>query len=220
MAKPLKKKDRFLLFIAPFLISLIIRFLGLTMRIETLFEERVRPFWEEDRRMILAFWHGRLLMIPLCYKGKGIRLLISQHKDGELLAQAMKWFGYDSIRGSSTRGGTAAMKAMIKSIRESDIAITPDGPKGPKYIVQEGAVALARLSGVPVVPVTFASSKKKVFGSWDAFNLPFPFSRGLFVWGEPFYVPRDGDMEEARQELEKRMQELTEFADNQVQKEN
>jgi len=220
MAKPLRKKDRFLLFIVPPLASLMIRFLGLTMKIETLFEERVRPFWEEDRRMILAFWHGRLLMIPLCYKGKVIRLLISQHKDGELVARAMKRFGYDSIRGSSTRGGTAAMKAMIRSIRESDIAITPDGPKGPKYVVQEGTVALARMSGVPVVPVTFASSRKKIFGSWDAFNLPFPFSRGLFVWGEPFHVAKDADLKEARQELERRMQELTEFADRQVQKES
>ena len=219
MAKPLKKKDRLLLLIAPPLASLIIRLLRMTLKIETLFEERVRPFWEEDKRMILAFWHGRLLMIPFCYKGKGIKLLISQHKDGELLARTMKWFGYDTVRGSSTRGGTAAMKAMIRSIRESDIAITPDGPKGPKYIVQEGTVALARLSGVPVVPVTFAASKKKVFGSWDAFNLPFPFSRGLFVWGEPFYVAKDADMEEARLELERQMQELTEFADEQVQKE-
>lgn len=220
MEKPLKKKDRFLQFVAPPLASLIIRFLGLTMRIETLFEERVRPFWEEDRRMILAFWHGRLLMIPLCYHGKGIKVLISQHKDGELIARVMKWFGFDTVRGSSTRGGTAAMKAMIRSVRETDIAITPDGPKGPRYVVQEGAVALARMSGVPVVPVTFASSKKKVFRSWDAFNLPFPFSRGLFVWGEPFYVERGADIEEARQELERRMQELNEFADNKVEKED
>jgi lysophospholipid acyltransferase (LPLAT)-like uncharacterized protein len=220
MAKPLKKKDRLLLFIAPPLASLIIRLLHMTLRIETLFEERVRPFWENDERMILAFWHGRLLMIPFCYKGKGIKLLISQHKDGELLARTMRWFGYDTVRGSSTRGGMAAMKAMIRSIRESDIAITPDGPKGPKYIVQEGTVALARLSGVPVVPVTFAASKKKIFGSWDAFNLPFPFSRGLFVWGEPFYVAKDADMEEARLELERQMQELTELADKQVQKES
>lgn len=112
------------------------------------------------------------------------------------------------------------MKAMIRSIRESDVAITPDGPKGPKYVVQEGAVALARMSGVPVVPVTFASSKKKIFGSWDDFNLPFPFSRGLFVWGEPFYVARDADIEESRLKLEKKMRELTEFADSQVLKEN
>jgi lysophospholipid acyltransferase (LPLAT)-like uncharacterized protein len=220
MAKPLKKKDRLLLFTVPPLASLIIRLLHMTLKIETLFEERVKPFWENDKRVILAFWHGRLLMIPFCYKGKGIKLLISQHKDGELLARTMKWFGYDTVRGSSTRGGMAAMKTMIRSIRESDIAITPDGPKGPKYIVQEGTVALARLSGVPVVPVTFAASKKKVFGSWDAFNLPFPFSRGLFVWGKPFYVAKDADMEEARLELERQMQELTEFADRQVQKES
>src|SRR3990172_7496428 len=202
MSQKLKFKDRLLLNLIPPLAKVVIKALAFTIRIEVLHEERVRPFWEKDERFILAFWHGRLLMMPFCYHGKRIKLLISENKDGDLLARAMKRFGYDSIRGSTTRGGASAMREMIKAARESDIAITPDGPKGPRYIVQDGVIALARLAGVPIIPVTFGSSKKKVFGSWDSFNLPYPFSRGAFMWGEPIYVSKDDNMEDKRKELE------------------
>ncbi len=216
MEKPLKRSDKFLLLIIPALANLLIRFLGLTMRIETLFEERVEPFWKEDKRMILAFWHGRLLMIPLCYHGEKIHLLISQHKDGQLLARTMEHFGHNSVRGSSTRGGSKAMREMLRLLNDSDIALTPDGPKGPRYCVQDGVVTLARLSGVPVIPVTFAASKKKVFGSWDAFNLPLPFSRGVFVWGEPIYLARNTPPDEGRRLVETSLREITEYADSYV----
>jgi lysophospholipid acyltransferase (LPLAT)-like uncharacterized protein len=216
MSNKLKLKDRLLLAIAPPLAKVVIKLLAITMKIETLHEERVRQFWERDERVIIAFWHGRLLMMPLCYKGKGIRILISQHKDGELIAMVMERFGLGAVRGSTTRGGSAAMREMVKAVRDSDIAITPDGPRGPRYLVQDGAIALARLTGAPVVPLTFGSSKKKVFGSWDAFNLPYPFSRGAFMWGEPIYVPKDVDMEQKRMELEARLREMTEFVDRYV----
>lgn len=216
MSAKLKFKDRLLLIVVPPIARAVLKTLAFTIKIEVLHEERVRPFWGKDERFILAFWHGRLLMMPFCYHGKRIKLLISQHKDGELLAAAMKRFGYGSIRGSTTRGGTAAMREMIKALKESDIAITPDGPKGPRYVVQDGVVALARLAGVPIIPVTFGSSRKKVFGSWDSFNLPYPFSRGAFLWGEPVYVNKEDDMEKKRFELENKLKEMTEFVDGYV----
>jgi len=216
MSDERKFKDRLIQLIAPPLARVIIRFLSLTMRIETLHEERVRPFWEEDKRMILTFWHGRLLMIPVCYHGKGIKILISQHQDGELIARTMKLFGYGTIRGSSTRGGASAMRKMLKACREWDIAITPDGPRGPRHEVREGTIILAKLAGVPIVPVTFGSSRKKVFSSWDRFNLPCPFSRGAFLWGEPLHVERDADVEEKRQELERQMRKMTDSVDKYV----
>lgn len=218
MSQRLKFKDRFILTIIPPLARIIIKALAFTLRIETLHEERVSPFWDRDERFIMAFWHGRLLMMPFCYHGKRIKLLISQHKDGDLLARAMKRFGYDSIRGSTTRGGAAAMREMIKALKEYDIAITPDGPRGPRHVVQDGVIALARLSGVPIIPVTFGSSKKKVFGSWDSFNLPYPFSRGAFLWGEPVYVNKEDDMEKKRFELENKLKEMTEIVDGYVRR--
>lgn len=216
MSQKLKLKDRVILAVAPPVASGIIKVLAATMKLEFLHEERVRQFWDKDEKVIIAFWHNRLLLMGLCYRGKGIRILISQHKDGELIARVMEIFGFGTVRGSSTRGGAQAMREMIRAVKESDIGITPDGPRGPKYVVQEGTIALARLTGRPIIPLTFGSSRKKVFASWDAFNLPYPFSRGAFLWGEPLYVPKDADLEEKRKELETKLREMTEFVDNYV----
>ncbi|HLB05282.1 MAG TPA: lysophospholipid acyltransferase family protein [Thermodesulfobacteriota bacterium] len=219
MSQRLKLKDKLILILAPTLAKIIIKALAFTMKLEFLYEERVRPFWEKDERFIAAFWHNRLLLMGYSYHGKGIKILISQHKDGELIARVLKHLGFSSIRGSSTRGGAAAMREMVRASREYDIGITPDGPRGPKYMVQEGVIALARLTGKPILPLTFGSSKKKVFASWDAFNLPYPFSRGVFMWGEPIYVSKEDDIEEKRKELEGKLREMTEFVDEYVKKE-
>jgi len=216
MSTTLKFKDRVILAVAHPIAGLVIRALAATMKLKFLNEDRVRPFWEKDERFIAAFWHNRLLLMGYSYHGKGIKILISQHKDGELIARVLKRLGFGSVRGSSTRGGAAAMREMVRASKEYDIGITPDGPRGPKYVVQEGVVALARLTGVPILPLTFGSSKKKVFASWDAFNLPYPFSRGVFMWGEPIYVGKEDDMEEKRKELELKLREMTEFVDEYV----
>lgn len=216
MSNNLKLKDRLILAVLPPLASVIIKVLAATMKLEFLHEERVRQFYDKDEKVIIAFWHNRLLLMGLCYRGKGIRILISQHKDGELIARVMEIFGFGTVRGSSTRGGAAAMREMLKAVKESDIAITPDGPRGPRFVAQEGAIALARLTGRPIIPLTFGSSRKKVFASWDAFNLPYPFSRGAFLWGEPIYVPKDADLEEKRKELEMKLREMTEWVDEYV----
>lgn len=218
MSSGLKFKDRFLLAIVPPLAGIIIRILAVTMKLEFLHEERIRQFSDNDEKVIIAFWHNRLLLMGQCYRGKGIRILISQHKDGELIARVMEIFGFGTVRGSSTRGGAQAMREMIRALKESDIAITPDGPRGPKYVVQDGVIALARLTGRPIIPLTFGSSKKKVFASWDAFNLPYPFSRGAFLWGEPVYVAKEAGLEEKKKELEAKLREMTDFVDEYVRR--
>ena len=103
MSQKLKLKDRVILAVAPPIAGLVIRVLAATMKLEFLHEERVRPFWEKDERFIAAFWHNRLLLMGYSYHGKGIKILISQHKDGELIARVLKKLGFASIRGSSTR---------------------------------------------------------------------------------------------------------------------
>ena len=110
------------------------------------------------------------------------------------------------------------MREMIKAAKDSDLAITPDGPRGPRYVVQDGVIALARLTGMPIMPLTFGSSRKKIFGSWDAFNLPYPFSRGAFMWGEPIYVKKEDDMKEKKKELETKLREMTDFVDEYVRR--
>ena len=105
----------------------------------------------------------------------------------------------------------------MKRLREGrDVAFTPDGPRGPRHRVQGGVIQAARLSGVPIVPIAFSAHRAKIFSSWDRFLLPYPFSRGVFLYGEPLVVPRDAnerEVEALRRGLEVRMREMTEQAD-------
>lgn len=214
-------KDKLLLFIIPRFYSLVLRFLARTIRKEVFFPERPRNFWDQGQHVIAAFWHQRLLMMPFLPWGK-VSVLISQHRDGEFIARAVKFLGYDSVRGSTTRGGISALREMIRVFRKgSDIAVTPDGPQGPKHVVQIGVVELARLTGAPILPVTYSASWCKVFGSWDNFILPLPFSKVAYLWGEPLFVPRDAGkdkLEESRLLLQERMRQITEEADRIFQK--
>jgi lysophospholipid acyltransferase (LPLAT)-like uncharacterized protein len=195
----------------------LIKFLQLTMRIEELNGEWVRDFWRRGENGIGAFWHGRLLMTPLVYGGRGLKILISSHRDGELITRTVRRFGLETVRGSSTRGGIAGIKGLARALQEGyDVAIAPDGPRGPRFKVQPGIIQLARISGRPIIPFTFSAFPRKVFSSWDRFIIPFPFSRGVFVWGEPIWVDHAAgaaEVEEKALLLEKRLQELTEMAD-------
>jgi lysophospholipid acyltransferase (LPLAT)-like uncharacterized protein len=135
--------------------------LGMSMRMTVRGNEAADTLTRDDRHFILAFWHGRQLMIPLAYRGREIHILISRHRDGELISRIMSRFGYHSVRGSSTRGGTAALRQLIKLGRSGvDIAITPDGPKGPRYVAQPGVIQIAKVTGLPILPLTFSCSKK------------------------------------------------------------
>ena len=216
MLKSLRKKlvARF----GPALAYWTIRILGWTMTFEEVHPEIPRSLWERGIPGIGAFWHGRLLMMPMVYKGKRLSFLVSPHRDGQIVGRALERFGFQAILGSTSRKGFAAFKQMLKASQNgSDIALVPDGPRGPRHQVQIGVIELARLTGRPVVPVTFGASKRKMFNTWDRFLLPFPFSKGVFIWGEPIYVDPDGDrphLEERRALLERRLNELTEQADH------
>jgi lysophospholipid acyltransferase (LPLAT)-like uncharacterized protein len=222
MFKPLRKK--LVAWLGPSLAYWMIKLLGWTMEFEEVHPEIPRSLWEKGIPGIGVFWHGRLLMMPRIYKGKKLSFLVSPHRDGQIVGRALKRFGFHAILGSTNRRGFSAFKQMLKANREgSDIALVPDGPKGPRYQVQIGVIELAKLTGRPVVPVTFSSSKRKLFKTWDQFLLPYPFSRGVFVWGEPVYVDPKGDrshLEERRALLERRLNELTEKADHYFEKSN
>lgn len=174
--------------------------------------------WARGERIIIAFWHGRLLMMPFAYPGTPSALLISQHLDGEYLSRIATRFGFEVVRGSATRGGMRAVKQMIRAIRERlNLAIAPDGPKGPRAKVKSGVIEMARLTGAPIVPVSFSASRRRLLKSWDAFLVPVPFSRAVYIWGEPMYVPRTATKDEVAQyqeALEARLNLLTMKADN------
>ncbi len=211
------RKDKILLAMIPRLSSLVLRLLSSTIRKKVLFHEHFLQFTEKNQPVIAAFWHQRLIMMPFLRRQERFSMLISQHRDGELIARTVQRFGVGSIRGSTTRGGLAAIRGMVRAMQEGNsIAITPDGPQGPKHTVQAGIMELARLTGAPILPVTYSASRRKVFQSWDRFNLPFPFSRVVYVWGEPLWVSRDTSregLEEKRLLLERRLKQITEEAD-------
>lgn len=150
--------------VLPPLAARTIRLLGLTMRMSTVGGETVDELYRQGKHIIIAFWHGRQLMMPLAYRGQQASILISQHRDGEIIARIMRYFGFQSIRGSSTRGGLRATRQLLRAGRNGgDLVMTPDGPKGPACTVQSGVIYLAKATGLPIIPLTFACSKKKSF---------------------------------------------------------
>lgn len=150
----------------------LIRVFGVILRLETRGGEIVDGLYREGKHVIIAFWHGRQLIMPLAYRGSEAHILISQHRDGELINQIVTRFGLRSVRGSTTRGGVQALRQMIRLGRSGvDLAVTPDGPKGPREVVQLGVIQLAKVTGLPIVPLTFGCGKKKSSavgtGSWS-----------------------------------------------------
>lgn len=178
-------------------------------------------FWDEGRPFILAFWHGRLLLMPYCWRpGAAMNMLISHHRDGELIAKTISHFDLGTVRGSSGKSGAGALRQMVRTLKAGGhVGITPDGPRGPRMRANAGAVTVARLAGVPIIPAAFATSRRTVLGSWDRFVIAKPFARGVFVWGEPLSVAPDADgpaLEAARAELEASLNAVTEEADRLV----
>jgi lysophospholipid acyltransferase (LPLAT)-like uncharacterized protein len=172
---------------------------------------------------VLVFWHNRQLVMPFVYfRGGGIphkiSVLISQHRDGRLIARVMALLGVNSIAGSSTRGGTAALRGMVRVMREGNhVAITPDGPKGPLYEAKPGAVLLSSLSGGPLYPMAYGLEKAWVFKSWDRMILPKPFSKIVVAIAEPIKVPArlsEEQLEEYRVVLQNKLAEITTAVDS------
>ncbi len=207
--------------LAPFIACWVIRLIFFTMRVEYVNDGPCRKIVANGGNFILAFWHGQLLMMPYSYLGtKGVTILVSHHGDGELVARTVRGFGIRSVRGSTTRGWFGGFKAMLQAVRHGgDLAITPDGPRGPARVAQSGVIQLASKTGLPVIPVAFAASKKRSFKSWDSFMVPRLFSRGVFVYGDPVYVkkrPGAQGTEEARKSLEDKLNALTQEAERLV----
>jgi lysophospholipid acyltransferase (LPLAT)-like uncharacterized protein len=152
----------------------VIRALGRSMRIETRGQEHVDRLYREGKRVIIAFWHARQLMMPLTYRGTLAHILISQHQDGEIVARIVERFGLRAVRGSSTRGGVGALRELIRLGRSGvDLVVTPDGPTGPAHVVKMGVIQLARASNLPIVPLAFGCSKKTL---WQLGSLHGPLS--------------------------------------------
>ena len=167
---------------------------------------------------IVTFWHGRMFLLPFALReyAERVAILISRHRDGELIANVVKEMGFKTVRGSAGRGkgGDRAFKEMVKLIENGyTVAITPDGPRGPREVVKPGVAKLALKTGAPVYPLTFSADWKFNLNSWDRFLIPYPFSKCRVVLGNPIDPARFHDEETLRKEIELKLKELTERTD-------
>ncbi len=160
--------------------------------------EHTAEAWRGEAPVIIAFWHNRLFLMPYCWpSAQPFHMLISAHADGRLISKTVAWHGISTVTGSSSKGGTDALRALVKHLKNGEaVGITPDGPRGPRMRAGEGAAALARLSGAVIVPAAAATSRRKILNTWDRLIVPLPFSRGARVWGAPIDVPRHADAED------------------------
>ena len=219
------RKSETLRSIGCWLIAQYIRLAWATGRWEVRNANLAERYWRERKPFIIAFWHGRLLILPAMWPTSAkISMLISMHRDGELIARAIGYFGHGTVRGSAAkpgsakdRGGVGALRGMLKALKANEyVGITPDGPRGPRMRATDGIVTVARMSGVPILPCSFSARSRFLFSTWDRFVLPLPFSRGVIVWGEPVFVARDAEgsaLEAARLAVESGLNAVTNQAD-------
>jgi lysophospholipid acyltransferase (LPLAT)-like uncharacterized protein len=165
----------------------------------------------DARPVIFCLWHNRLAISMIVHRRHPRKLaaLVSASKDGAFLAAVLGRFGVEQIRGSTSRRGPQALLELTSHAQRGyDLAVTPDGPKGPRYVVQQGVIALAQVTGLPIIPVTCNTRSKICLKSWDRFQIPLPFSRCELILNEPILVPRQADpteREERRSELQARL---------------
>ena len=218
VAKRFLKSDAFTTFVA-WLIALFIKLVRRTGRFETRRGEIAASYWSEDKPFIAATWHGQNMILPTFWHNwREMRILVSRHGDGEIVAGVMHFLGVGTIRGAGVpkgeerlykqkgKGGAGALRAMVRALGENiSIGLTADLPPGPARQAGEGIVMLARLSGRPIVPVAATTRARIRLNNWDSFTINLPFSKGALVWGEPILVSRDAtpeEIEEARQRVE------------------
>ncbi len=177
----------------PVLGSFALRALASTLRVRRE-QTAVAPLWAARTPLIYAMWHDRLLLLPYLYGLRGARVLTSRSRDGEIVARWIRRFGLDPVRGSSSRGGGEALRALARALRSGrEVVVVPDGPRGPREVLKPGVIRLARLSGAPIVPLAVGASREWRLPSWDEFRIPQPFARCVVRFGEPIHVPRAVD---------------------------
>ena len=200
------------------LVAQYIRLLFLTTQWTVVCPPNTERCLAKGRPFIACFWHGRMIMMRAALpRGITMHVLISEHRDGQLISRAVAYLGVATVAGSSRRGGAAALRGMSNLLdRGESVGITPDGPRGPRMRAKAGAIKAAQLSGVPILPVSGTVGRRRILRTWDSFCLALPFSRGIIQWGEPIEVPRqadDAELERLRLRLEDHLNDLTAEAD-------
>jgi lysophospholipid acyltransferase (LPLAT)-like uncharacterized protein len=212
--------DQVLIAVVGTLLFVVLRVLGWTTRKRFIGPGAEQLFARFDAAdpSILAFWHGRMVMMPFAYRGPGACIMNSRHRDGQLISRAIHLLGIEVVRGSSTRGWVGGMKGLLAAhARGRDLVIVPDGPRGPRCRAKSGAIQLARATGAPIYPVAYAAAHARVLSrSWDWLSIPLPGTSVTYVVESPIRVARDAspaELEAARVELESKLNDAVRVAD-------
>lgn len=199
--------------LAPLLLRPLLRLLQASLRVEIVDGEELCARWARGERAILCFWHNRLLMLPIVAAGVPVCIMVSQHRDGELATRLLAAWGIATVRGSTTRGGVGGFLRMVDAYRRGhNLAVVPDGPRGPRYVAKPGVVHLARATGAPIYPMAYAATRVRQLRSWDRLLIPSPFARAVVLVGTPLSVPPEAsaaNLEALRGEIERRLVAVT-----------
>lgn len=191
--------------LAGFGVAYFVRSVHMTLRARHVHSENLTG----QKQYLLAFWHEHLLFMLHAKYRRPITVLISRSKDGQIGVGVFRRYRVEHVSGSSSKGGGAALRELIRVARRGrNIVFTPDGPTGPPRVAKQGLIFAAQATGLPIVPITIAFEKEKRLRSWDGMRIPIPFTRAVYLYGEPIFVPRDGDVEEWRVKVEQAMNEL------------
>lgn len=203
-----------------FLIWLVARAIGVTLRLKVLNFEQVLERVRQGKGAVLLTWHGRSFIPANVFRGRGFWAIISHSRDGEIQNHIFRRFGFRIIRGSTGRGGVRAALEAARRVSEGGIlAFTPDGPRGPSRQMQEGALFIAQKSGCPIIPAGVAAHPCKLLPTWDRYMIPAPFAQAVFIFGEPIEVLEgvsEAQLEQLRQKVEERINALEEQAEQMV----
>lgn len=209
--------------VIPFLVAGLSKLWSYTLRVRREGFEPVEGLVARDARIILAFWHRRLFMMPLSYpfhrrtgggEERGVAILSSDSKDGERSAATWRWFGIHAVRGTASDDGAKALVRMIQAVKQGwDFGITPDGPRGPLMELKPGTLALARKTGAWIVPVSLAFDHSFELKTWDRMVIPFPFATCVIKYGVPYQVPPKADDVTEAVRLQREMDELEAWAE-------
>ncbi|HZS10129.1 MAG TPA: lysophospholipid acyltransferase family protein [Blastocatellia bacterium] len=205
--------ERLVIRAAGLLLYWLIRVIGATLR----FEVSGREYLSETAPQIFCFWHNRIPVATYFWRHRRIVVMSSRSFDSEYIARFIQRFGYGAARGSSTRGGRAALIQMIRAVRAGrSAAFSIDGPRGPLYEVKPGALLLAAKTGAQVLPFSISLDRSWRLRSWDRLEIPKPFARAVVIIGEPFHVADTDEIEGAQERLQQALDELRRRGDEKV----
>jgi lysophospholipid acyltransferase (LPLAT)-like uncharacterized protein len=178
----------------------LLRLLASTWRVRPVNEEPLNDARRTGQRVLFALWHGELLPLLWYQRGREVAVVISEHRDGEIVAQIAESLGYRTVRGSSSRGASRALLGLTRAIEEGhDGAITPDGPRGPAHVFAPGGAIAAYRTGIPIVPIRASASRAWRLKSWDRFLIPKPFATVTVTMGPLTHVFADSPRAAAEQ---------------------